>query len=168
MIGEDLGTVPDEVRESMRRHEFQRMYVVPFQAGAEHEDALRPIDDGSLASLNTHDLPPFASAWGQMDARERERIAEFLHQRGWLENLTDDPQSVLGALIRFMGDSPASMVLVNLEDLWLETEQQNVPGTTDEYPNWQRKARYDLDAFTRMPRVTDLLRELDLLRKRGR
>jgi 4-alpha-glucanotransferase len=74
----------------------------------------------------------------------------------------------MNALTRFMADSPARMVLVNLEDLWLETEQQNVPGTTDEHPNWRRKARYDLEAFTRMPKVTDALRELDLLRKRGR
>ena len=168
VIGEDLGTVPNEVRESMTRHHFQKMYVVPFQIGDEGEETLRPVDEGSLATLNTHDLAPFASQWEQLEPDVRDRVAEFLHERGWLDVLTDEPQAVLGALTRFIADSPASMVLVNLEDLWLETEQQNVPGTTDEHPNWRRKARYDLDAFTRMPRVTDALRELDLLRKRGR
>ena len=168
VIGEDLGTVPDEVRASMAEHQIQRMYVVPFQFGNCHEDALRPVDDGSLVTLNTHDMKPFASEWAGTDEDVRKRVVAFLHERGWLESPTDDAQTVVGALTRFMADSPASMVLVNLEDLWLETEQQNVPGTTDEHPNWRRKARYDLDAFVRMPRVTDALRELDLLRKRGR
>jgi 4-alpha-glucanotransferase len=168
VIGEDLGTVPDEVRTAMAQHQIQRMYVVPFQFGGSHDEALRPVDDGSLATLNTHDLKPFASEWAGTDAEMRKRVVALLHERGWLESPTDDVQTVLGALMRFMADSPASMVLVNLEDLWLETEQQNVPGTIDEHPNWRRKARYDLDAFVRMPRVTDALRELDLLRKRGR
>src|SRR5690606_6616817 len=30
IIGEDLGTVPDAVREAMTRRQFQKMYVVPF------------------------------------------------------------------------------------------------------------------------------------------
>jgi 4-alpha-glucanotransferase len=37
------------------------------------------------------------------------------------------------------------VLLVNLEDLWLETKAQNVPGTLDEHPNWQHKARYRLE-----------------------
>jgi 4-alpha-glucanotransferase len=167
IIGEDLGTVSSEVRSAMGRHRFQRMYVVPFQIAEDGEQVLNDVAPGSLATLNTHDLAPFAREWANMDDTTRERIVSYLHELGWLANPTDDPQAVVGALTRYLGDSPASMVLVNLEDLWLETEQQNVPGTVEEHPNWRRKARYDLDAFTRMPRVTDALRELDLLRKRG-
>lgn len=168
IIGEDLGTVPREVRAAMSRHRLQRMWVFPFQIGEENEPALHNIDAGSLASLNTHDLLPFARQWAELDEETRQRIASFLHERGWLEVATDDVQTVAGGLLRYMGDSPARMVLVNLEDLWLETERQNVPGTIAEHPNWRRKARYDLEAFIRMPKVTDALRELDLLRKRGR
>lgn len=169
VIGEDLGTVPREVRTAMARHQLPGMYVFPFQIGDASEDALLPVGAGSLATLNTHDLAPFASEWERFDSERRDRITRFLYECGWLETeTTDDPQMVLGALTRFMADSPARMVLINLEDLWLETEQQNVPGTIKEHPNWRRKARYDLEAFIRMPKVTDALRELDLLRKRGR
>ena len=31
VVGEDLGTVPDEVREAMAQHGLQRMYVLPFE-----------------------------------------------------------------------------------------------------------------------------------------
>ncbi len=58
------------------------------------------------------------------------------------------------------------MVLVNLEDLWLEERPQNVPGTTDEYPNWRRPAPFTLERFRQMRRVTGTLRHIDGLRKR--
>jgi 4-alpha-glucanotransferase len=169
IIGEDLGTVPREVNAAMSRHRLQRMYVFPFQLGGENEDALNAVGSGLLASLNTHDLAPFAKEWSRIEVDQQERITKFLHEHGWLDTpTTEDPQMVVNALTRYLADSPARIVLVSLEDLWLETEQQNLPGTTDEHPNWRRKARYDLEAFTRMPKVTDALRELDLLRKRGR
>ncbi len=169
VIGEDLGTVPREVTAAMSAHRLQRMYVFPFQLGRENGDALNPVGAGMLASLNTHDLPPFATEWSNIEAGRQERITRFLYEHGWLDTpTTEDPQMVMNALTRYLADSPARMVLVNLEDLWLETERQNVPGTIDEHPNWRRKARYDLEAFTRMPKVTDALRELDLLRKRGK
>ena len=59
------------------------------------------------------------------------------------------------------------MMLVNLEDLWLEERPQNVPGTTDEYPNWRRPARYPFERFRQMPRVTGTLKRVDELRKKG-
>ena len=39
------------------------------------------------------------------------------------------------------------MMLVNLEDLWLETQPQNIPGTSEECPNWRNKARYSFEGF---------------------
>ena len=41
--------------------------------------------------------------------------------------------------------SNADLVSVTLEDLWHETQRQNVPGTTDEHPNWRRPLRYALE-----------------------
>jgi 4-alpha-glucanotransferase len=59
-------------------------------------------------------------------------------------------------------------MLINLEDLWLETQPQNVPSTEDEYPNWRRKARYSLEEFSQMPQVTDTLRTINKLREQSR
>jgi 4-alpha-glucanotransferase len=48
-------------------------------------------------------------------------------------------------LLERLSASRARYVLVNLEDLWLEPEPQNVPGTSDERPNWKRRASRSLD-----------------------
>ncbi|MBI3003380.1 MAG: hypothetical protein HYY54_07175, partial [candidate division NC10 bacterium] len=48
-----------------------------------------------------------------------------------------------------------------LEDLWLETDAQNTPGTREERPNWRRKARYPFEAFREMPQVLETLREVN-------
>jgi len=58
------------------------------------------------------------------------------------------------------------MVLVNLEDLWQETEPQNVPGTReDQRPNWRRKARLSFEEMTRRPEVAAILERIDQLRR---
>ena len=56
-------------------------------------------------------------------------------------------------------------MLVNLEDLWGETEPQNVPGTTDERPNWRRKARLGFEELSTDPEVLATLRRVDELRR---
>jgi len=59
------------------------------------------------------------------------------------------------------------MVIVNLEDLWLERAPQNTPGTSSERPNWVRKSRHSLEELLALPGVTRTLREVDRLRKGG-
>jgi 4-alpha-glucanotransferase len=57
------------------------------------------------------------------------------------------------------------MVLVNLEDLWQETEPQNVPGTHTERPNWLRKARFSFEEFSTRADVVEPLKRVDELRR---
>ena len=52
---------------------------------------------------------------------------------------------VLRALLAWLRASPSELVLVNVEDLWLERRPQNVPGTSNERPNWRRKTRFTLE-----------------------
>ena len=40
------------------------------------------------------------------------------------------------------------LLLLNQEDLTKETEQQNLPGSTAEYPNWQRKMRATIEELS--------------------
>jgi 4-alpha-glucanotransferase len=107
-------------------------------------------------------------AEGEQQSREAVRGALLAHLRQTGDVGGDDGEAearaVLAALVRRLGASRAGVVLVNLEDLWLETEPQNVPGTWRERPNWQRKARYSLDEVMQMPHVVDLLRQVNQLR----
>ncbi len=189
IIGEDLGTVPRAVRRAMRRHRAQRIFVVQTEVAEDRIPSLEsPVPD-AIACMNTHDMPTFASYLagtdledladlGALDAvafaterdrrREKTRVlGEFLRHGGWLAG---DPSpraaaEMLRACLRFLADSEAASVVVNLEDLWLEPAPQNVPGTSDERPNWRRRARYTLDEIFRMPDVIDALDELDRRRR---
>ncbi|HKI38025.1 MAG TPA: 4-alpha-glucanotransferase [Gemmataceae bacterium] len=191
IVGEDLGTVPEELPGMMARHNMHRMYVLQYQAQP-RDEALSPIFPGAVASINTHDMPTFAAFWqgldiddrldlGLFDAEsadeERERRRElirsvetFLQQRGFLKESKERaaPLAVLRACLNFLATGPGRVALANVEDFWLEAHPQNVPGTWRERPNWMRRARRSLEEFTRMPTVLQALREMDRIVKQGR
>jgi len=180
IVGEDLGTVPPIVRRAMARHRVQRMYVVPFEASPHRAGVLAPVPGDALASLNTHDMPTFAAFWegqdiadrvrmGLLDEREadaaradRERLKQALAAA--LGQAVSARAAVLQALLVWLGRSAGSIVIVNLEDLWGETEPQNVPGTGPERPNWQRRARYGLEALAAREDVLATLGDLQRAR----
>ena len=59
----------------------------------------------------------------------------------------------------------SEVVLVNLEDVWLETLAQNVPGTYRERPNWRRKARLSIEKMA-VAAAETFFRELSKVRSR--
>src|SRR5439155_23281055 len=61
LVGENLGTVPPQVNKSMARHGLSEMYVVQYEQQSDHKTALRPPPRKCVASMNTHDIPPFAA-----------------------------------------------------------------------------------------------------------
>jgi 4-alpha-glucanotransferase len=108
VVGEDLGTVPAEVRRSMRRHGVLRSYVAEFAFRPRRpRRPIRPPAAGQVAGIETHDLPPFAAYWEALDVEERlalglidrrearrlrdertrlrERLLAYLVREGWVE-----------------------------------------------------------------------------------
>ena len=57
IVGEDLGTVPPEVRPAMSRHALHHLYVVQYELNSNSPAKLRPLPYNSVASLNAHDMP---------------------------------------------------------------------------------------------------------------
>jgi 4-alpha-glucanotransferase len=189
LVGEDLGTVPSYVRPAMARHGLSRMSVVQFGLSPDPAHALKSIPAGSLGCMNTHDMPTFASFWEEggiddrlalglldekgsreerkMRSRVKRALVAFLRSRGWLKGSGSGAEEVLVACLSFLAGSKAGVVIVNLEDLYLETNPQNVPGTSGERPNWIRKARHGFEEIREMPQVIRILREVDRLRKGG-
>ena len=49
------------------------------------------------------------------------------------------------AVIGFLALAPSQLLCINQEDMTKETEQQNLPATTWQYPNWGRKMRYTIE-----------------------
>ncbi|MEX2466781.1 MAG: 4-alpha-glucanotransferase [Gemmatimonadota bacterium] len=188
IVGEDLGTVPREVRRALARDRIDRMYVAQFEARAGKKPALPHPPSRSVYSLNTHDSPTFAGFWKGADIEVRTELgfvdpeeadaersarddllaawARFLADQGSLDNgaALRDPERVLRGTLRHAARSRASLLLVNLEDLWLEERPQNVPGTGSERPNFRRKARMSLEEITTDEDIREFLGEMDHLR----
>ncbi len=140
LVGEDLGTVPPEVPESMARHSVHRMYVVQYCLQDDPKEALPPIPAASIASINTHDMPPFAAFLAGEDIRQREALGllgdqeldkELERRQAMIEAMIRSLRSIgrlgesaeglalLRACLNQLAGSEAHVVLANLEDLWL-------------------------------------------------
>jgi 4-alpha-glucanotransferase len=189
LVGEDLGTVPPEVPAAMDRHNIHRMYVVQYELQPDTKTTLPAPPATSIASLNTHDMPPFAGFWQGVDCDEREQggvlpagkrqqeedhrealrtaLIRFLRQARYLKR-HDDATAVFDACLAYLGDGEARMLLVSLEDLWMETHSQNVPTANNSIPNWRRKARLSWEEFSQNPRVLSVLQSLSAALAAGR
>jgi 4-alpha-glucanotransferase len=160
LVGEDLGTVPDQVRPAMARHGLFRIHVGQWFLPARPGDTPGRSPPESVAGLNTHDTATFAGWWrgADIDDRhdlklindeqdQRERVERDAARRGLLDyvrsrfaddNLTEVEHAMVGATAD-LAQGPAEVVLVALDDLALDPVPHNVPGTITERPNWQRR-----------------------------
>ncbi|HEX3796291.1 MAG TPA: 4-alpha-glucanotransferase [Acidimicrobiales bacterium] len=183
VVGEDLGTVPDGVRERMAADHMLRSWVFQFESST--SDPLPAPPSPVLASLGTHDLPRFAAhlwgedldeqeASGQLD--EQEVAAARAGRARWRSSLLgtlatadhrDDAETTAGALrgcLLHLSRSPADVVLADLEDVWGEHEPQNRPGTGPEAGNWRRRGALTLAQAITDETTTSLLSDINLER----
>ncbi len=66
--------------------------------------------------------------------------------------------------IDIVGRTPSALVLVPVEDLLGLVEQPNIPGTTDEHPNWRRRLAWPADRLLDDPATRARIERLERLR----
>lgn len=181
IVGENLGTVPDEVNQAITRHGVRGMYVVQFAQRPNPRAALAKPPPHSVASINTHDMPAFAAHWRGLDIDDRVKLdlltkaqarkehtrraklnmalLKFLQGNGFLKKSSRrcNESLIIQGCLAWLRSSPANLVLINLEDLCRETLPQNVPGTSTERPNWRRKARLSIEEILSCSRLRRML-----------
>jgi 4-alpha-glucanotransferase len=183
VVGEDLGIVPPEVRPAMEKHGVFRLFVGEYELVCGNN--LAEIPAQSVASLNTHDMFPFASFWEEKDIAERRRLKlidaaaadlELAERKAAKQILFailrsqhpglayNDTAAVLAAFLQSLSLSRAYALLLNLEDLWLEIAPQNVPALVLRQ-NWSHKARYRLEELGGLPQLRSLLDMVNRARK---
>lgn len=163
VIGEDLGTVPEGFRDMLARWGLWTYRVMLFER--EHDGQFRapehyPVE--ALATFNTHDLPTFR---GWMERRDLELKlslgidpGESDEGRNWwcgalrkilTERVPGCQPDDFAAVAKLLADTPSRLAMVSLEDILGVAEQINIPGTTDQHPNWARKLPVDLEDLER-------------------
>jgi 4-alpha-glucanotransferase len=137
----------------------------------------------ALVSSTTHDLATLAGFWvgadiearrraGMIDeqsygsqiesrARDKQKMLDVLSRTGLLppdlaRSAADYPElsaELHNAIVGFLALTPSELLAVNQEDLTKELEQQNLPGTTWQYPNWGRKMRLSVEQLRSDPQA---------------
>ncbi|HXP19346.1 MAG TPA: 4-alpha-glucanotransferase [Streptosporangiaceae bacterium] len=158
-IGEDLGTVDPWIRGYLAEQSILGTSLLWF-ARESDGSPLRPEHwrRRCMATVGTHDVPPVSgfvtgdqvtvrARLGLLNDPEAERKRSELVLAGWQDALVRERLLPPGArptaaeftvaLYRFLALTPALLVGVSLADAVGDRRTQNVPGTSDEYPNWQ-------------------------------
>ena len=181
IIGEDLGTVPAGLQKILAQRHILGMQVLQFE---QQDGALPPPEhwsDQALATTGTHDLPTTIGWLEGKDIAWRERVGQSeagqsvkdhlhreqqiraldtaLHQQN-LVGATDNTQR-LTACIRFLGRTPAPLVLLPLEDVMASPEQPNLPGSDERHPNWRRRWSVNAADMLNQPLPKQRLHALD-------
>ena len=176
VVGEDLGTVEPEVRQTLAQYgilSYRLFYFEKTPGGEFRPNSEYPAH--ALVSSTTHDLPTLAGFWtgadfearraaglldeanlrAQMAARavEKQKMLDVLFTLGLMpahlpRKAADYPEltgELHNAIVGFLAQTPSQLLAINQEDLTKEMHQQNLPGTTWQYPNWGRKMRFTVE-----------------------
>ena len=188
VIGEDLGTVSDELRRKLAEADVLSYRLLLFERGG--DGSFRPpatYPRRALSAWSTHDLPTFAGWWkgedldtrqrlglldetglrGQRDDRRRgrEALLRALEREGLREGVDASPdapasEALALAVQTLIARSESAVMVVQLEDALGMAEQANLPGTVEDHPNWRRKLALPLERWMDEPRVQALAKRL--------
>ena len=184
IIGEDLGTVPENFRERMAAAQVLSSRVLYFER--EHERFRSPKDYPYLAaaSVSTHDLPTLKGFWTGADLAEREELSLFpsaeveqdamsgrrhdratlastLREAGYLPDGVDPEEwsdEIWRAVHLFLAETNSALALIQMDDLTSEEVPVNLPGTSDKQrPNWRRRLSQSLEEIEKDQALSDRL-----------
>ncbi len=187
VVGEDLGTVPEEVPEALASWGILSSRVLYFER--DDWSGFRPSrawSSRALATANTHDLPPLAGWYADRDlllrrevgqiatddeldraraqrSAEKEALRVRLVEEGCAagDGQSADPAERCAAVNAFLCRTPAPLLGVSLDDLALETEPVNLPGVpVDVHPSWSRRMRLRVDELAAAPETARALAPL--------
>ncbi len=196
VIGEDLGTVAEEMRAALQRYavlSYRLLYFERGEGGVFKASAEYPRD--ALVAVSTHDLATLAGWWVGRDLRLRLELGLFPNEGVYEQQLVDRVQervrmmlalqhagllpegvgveptgaqaltpALAEAIHAFVATAPSRVMMVQLEDVIGVTEQPNMPGTTEEHPNWQRKLPETLEQLAAGERLRSLAATLAKIR----
>ncbi len=169
IVGEDLGTVPADLRSRLRRRGLLSYVVLLFES---RPPARWPAQ--ALGAVTTHDLPTTAGLWDGSDLEERSRLG-----------LPTDPAATRELVLRLrrgggpapgaparailihvhwrLAASPCALVTATLEDVAAVRERPNQPGAGPASTNWSLALPVSRERLQALP----LARELATVLTRG-
>jgi glycogen operon protein len=145
VIGEDLGTVPEGLRQRLAAAGILSYRVLWFEQDGDRFYPPQAYPRLAAACLSSHDLKPFMGWRKTCDAPELRRLETALAEAGLKSG------DLMTDVHAFMARTPSALMLAQADDLAGETEPLNVPGTDRERPNWRRRLSVTVEALAKSP-----------------
>lgn len=193
VVGEDLGTVPDEVRSKLNEFQIFSYFVLYFEQRNREYPAVNAFPLKAFSTIGTHDVPSLSSFWHCVDLQLFNQLGvlegEVLQQK--YEQRVVDKQALLDTLHRdnylpahyegdalsmamhahlnyvlhqYLANSCSQLIGVQLENLLSQEISFNLPGTNTEYPNWRKKLACTLESMFSDNHITAFLAAINQAR----
>jgi 4-alpha-glucanotransferase len=171
IIAEDLGVVPDFVRQSLSRLDVPGYKVFRWERkwdveGQPFKDPLTypPV---SVATSGTHDTEPIAIWWEGAPLDERHAVLAIASIR---ERLTEEdaagavngaglPHAVREAMLESLNASGSDLLILPIQDIFGWRDRINQPATVSD-ENWTWRLPWPSDRLTTEPAAMSVARQL--------
>jgi len=163
VIGEDLGTVPEALREALVAHGVLSYRPLLFERTSSDR-----YPRETMVCVSTHDLPTWRGYWSARDLELREQLGLTVDLAAEKARRKADQEALKSVLEKegldtsvasahaLIARTPCKIAVVQPEDVFELAEQANLPGTVDQHPNWRRKLPVPLEQWAADPRVAAL------------
>ncbi len=185
IIGEDLGTIGKEVRETLLRFGMLSYRLFYFERDWERNVFLPPekYPQKALTAVTTHDLPTLRGYWAGHDMKVKKKLGLYPDMDSYEKDVREretDRERILDTLSyclpegygvpekmtpelnlcvhRHLARTPCMLVVASLDDILGVLNQQNMPGTIDAHPNWRQKYTAPLEKIFRKKQARALAR----------
>jgi 4-alpha-glucanotransferase len=143
IVGEDLGTVEDDVRGQLAAFNILSYRLVWFEKTPPSR-----YPKGALSAVTTHDLPTIAGLWSGRDLTTQRELGLSPNEAGThqiksrIRRMTRSPESISSAEVvarvhESLAKAPSRILTATLDDAMVVEERPNMPATNDEWPNWR-------------------------------
>ncbi|MEL6766983.1 MAG: 4-alpha-glucanotransferase [Pseudomonadota bacterium] len=189
IVGEDLGVVPEGLRDALSASGIYGCSVAMFERWEGRLRAPWHFRAETLASFGTHDTPTLKGWWqgrdidwseklGRADAGEaaqqraaraedRRTVSALLAEARILPDGIDPAQppeeasaALLEAIHALMARASSALVAVQIDDVLGTLEQPNIPGTIDEHANWRRRHEAAAESLAAHPGLRRIAAEM--------
>jgi 4-alpha-glucanotransferase len=183
IIAEDLGTAPFGFTQTVADRNMLGMRVLWFERARDGGFiGAHDYPSNAVAMTGTHDTPTLAGWWSGTDLGWADRLGRLPDGidrakadaiRDWDRGLLwstigaggerpapQETAPLVDAALAHVARTPATLVIVPVEDLLGEAEQPNLPGTTHEHPNWQRRMAEPIEVALDQPVCRSRLQSL--------
>lgn len=164
IVAEDLGTVPDFLRQSLTELDVPGYKV--FRWEREWHQSGQPYKDPStylplsLATTGTHDTDTLAEWWDAAPPGEREAILRLpgLAAKGLRPSDAFGPP-VRDALLELVLASSSNLVVLPVQDVFGWRDRVNTPATVGD-TNWTWRLPWPVDTLSKIPEARERARAL--------